>query len=273
MNKFIVVTFPTEDKAYQGVRALKELDAEGSLTLYGMEVVARDAAGVLKVKQAADAGPIGMGLGGLLGGVVGLIGGPVGAMVGLAGGSLMGGIGDLVNSGVSSSFIKEASRRLAPGKTALIAEVDETWITPLDTRMEALGADVLRESSADVEDEYHAAQIAARKAELAELKAEVAQAAHDRRARLRANIDDASARLQAAVEQAEKRLELRQQATSAKIEALSQRVEARKAEDETATQQRISELREEYTQRKAKLVQARELARESDKVALEALRP
>lgn len=272
MNKYLVVTFATEDKAYEGVRALKELDAEGSLTLYGMEVVARDATGALKVKQAADVGPLGMGLGGLLGGLVGLIGGPVGVAMGVAGGSVLGGMGDLVKSGVSSSFVEEVSRRLTPGKTAVIAEVDEGWITPLDTRMEALGADVLREWSADVEDEYCTAQIAARRAELAKLKAEIAQATQDRRARLQAKIDDASARLQAAAQEADRRLELRQQATSAKIEALSQRIEAKRTEDEAATQQRIKDLRAEYALRKAKLVQAHALARESDKMAVEALK-
>lgn len=271
MEKFVVVTFPTQEKAYEGVRALKELDAEGSLSLYGMEVVGRDSAGVLHVKQVADAGPIGMGVGALLGGLFGLLGGPVGAAVGFSGGALIGGTSDLVNSGISSSFVEEVSSKLTPGKTAIIAEVDEEWITPLDTRMESLGADVLREWSIDVEDEYYEAQIAARKAEMAQLKAEFAQANQEGRAKLQAKIEKANANFEAALDKAEERLEAHQQATGAKIKVLSDRAARARSDTRVAMDQRIATLREEYTKRQAKLAQAQELARQSDKLAVEAL--
>lgn len=273
MNKFVVVTFLTEEKAYEGVRALNALDAEGSLTLYGVEVVARNADGVLEVKHGEDTGPVGMGLGALLGGLIGMLGGPVGAMAGFTGGAMIGGTSDLVNIGVSSSFVDEVSQRLTPGRTAVIAEIDEGWITPLDARMESLGGEVLREWSVDVEDEYYAAQVAARKAELAELKAEVAHANEETRSKLRAKIDEASARLAAARDKAQERMELRQQATSAKIQALSERAVKVKSDAKTAMDSRLAALKDELAQRKVKLAQAHVLARESDKMAVEALAP
>jgi uncharacterized membrane protein len=39
----IVVVFESEREAYEGTRVLKELHAEGSLTLYGQAVIAKDA--------------------------------------------------------------------------------------------------------------------------------------------------------------------------------------------------------------------------------------
>ena len=76
MTKYIVVVFPNEAKAYDGTRALKALHDEGSLTVYGMSVVTRDAKGALSVKQSETAGPVALGVGTLVGGLVGLLGMP-----------------------------------------------------------------------------------------------------------------------------------------------------------------------------------------------------
>jgi uncharacterized membrane protein len=54
MSKFVVTTFGSEAKAYEGTRALTELHAEGNLTLYGLAVITKDAAGKLSVKEAPD---------------------------------------------------------------------------------------------------------------------------------------------------------------------------------------------------------------------------
>ena len=71
MSQFVVVVFPNEARAYEGTRALKALHCEGSLTLYGMAVIAKDVAGKFSVKEAADAGPLGTAVGALVGGLVG----------------------------------------------------------------------------------------------------------------------------------------------------------------------------------------------------------
>ena len=54
MSKFVVTTFGTEAKAYEGTQALKELHAKGELTLYGLAVIAKDASGKLSVKEETD---------------------------------------------------------------------------------------------------------------------------------------------------------------------------------------------------------------------------
>ncbi len=90
---------------------------------------------------------------------------------------LLGSISDLLNVGVGADFLDKVSRGLAPGKAAVIAEVDEDWVTPLNTRMEAIGGSVVREWRSDFEEAEIAKASAANKAELAQLKAEMAQSA------------------------------------------------------------------------------------------------
>ena len=159
MSKFVVVTFPDELSAYGGTRVLKELDAEGSLTLYGFVVVGRDAGGAPSIKQAADAGPLGTAAGTLAGGLVGLLGGPAAAAAGAAAGALIGSLRDLFRLGVNASFLDAVCRQLAAGGTAVIADVREDWVTPLDTRMEAIGGTVARTWRVDVEDDLYEREV------------------------------------------------------------------------------------------------------------------
>lgn len=129
MSKFVVTTFGGEANAYEGTRALKELHVVGDLTLYGMAVITKDAGGKLSVKEGPDA-LAGTAVGGLVGVLVGILGGPAGVIVGLTTGMLLGSISDLLNVGVGAGFLDKVSGELAPGKAAVIAEVDEDWVTP-----------------------------------------------------------------------------------------------------------------------------------------------
>lgn len=263
MRKFIVVILPSETAAYEGTRAFKELNAEGSLTLYGMTVVAKEADGTLSIKQAADQGPLGTAAGTLTGGLIGLIGGPVGVALGLGGGALIGSLSDLYNLGVSADFVQTVSQELTPGRFALIADVDEEWVTPLDTRMVAIGGIVVREWRADVEDALYLREVNARKAELAELKAEFTHAREENKAKLKARIEDAQAKLQDSLDRAQTWLEQRGAETEAKIKALEEQAVKTRDKAKTKIDQRIAEMREDYRWRAEKLTQARELTKEA----------
>ena len=56
----------------------------------------------------------------------------------------MGLLGDVYTAAVEEDFLTEVSTELTASKCALLAEVDEDWVTPVDTRMEALGGVVRR---------------------------------------------------------------------------------------------------------------------------------
>jgi uncharacterized membrane protein len=264
MSKFVVIAFPDESHAYQGRRALKELHAEGSLTLYGMAVVWKDPEGNFGVKEPADAGPLGSAVGAVVGGLLGVIGGPAGVVVGLTGGTLIGSLTDLINYGVHEDFIWKVSKTMVePGKTAVVAEIAETWTTPLDTRMESLGATVLRTRRADFEDDQIAREVAAQKADFEQLRAELAQASGVSKAKLTAKIDQAKANLQRAEERVQTRLDDIQNETDAKIAALEQQATDARADAKEKLKQRIAVLQSDIETRSRKLKQAWALAKEA----------
>jgi uncharacterized membrane protein len=220
MSKFVVTTFGSEANAYEGTRALKELHAAGDLTLYGLAVITKDAAGRLSVKEAPDNLP-GTAVGALTGALVGILGGPAGVIVGMTAGMLLGSVSDLLNIGVGTEFVDKVSGELAPGKAAVIAEIDEDWVTPLNTRMEAIGGSVVREWRSDFEEAEIAKETAADKAELAQLKAELAQSSAEAKAKLQKRISEVKAKLDDLSGQAQAKLQKLEKDTSAKISALN----------------------------------------------------
>jgi len=259
MSKFVVAVFPTEKDAYEGTRVMKNLQAEGSLTLYGMVVVTKAADGKLAVRETMTQGPLGAGVGSLLGGLVGVLGGPAAVLGGAAGGALLGGWSDLFNLGIGREFVDKVGRELTPGRSAVVAEVEEDWVIPLDTRMEAIGGTVLRQWRGDFEDEQIRQEVAADKAELGQLEAEYRQAREEHKARLKARIDEVRAKLRSAGERAREKRERLRKETEAKIKELQGRNAEAKAAAKAVDDRREKELRADYEQRAAKLQQAAEL--------------
>jgi len=58
MDRMLVVVFDSEGKAYEGKKALLQLDGEGSISVYAYAVLAKHADGTATVKQGDDSGPI-----------------------------------------------------------------------------------------------------------------------------------------------------------------------------------------------------------------------
>lgn len=276
MSTFTVMVFEDEKKAYQGLHALQELQAEGGLTVWGTDVVQRAADGRLSIVKSDDAGPLGTGLGALTGGLVGLFGGPIGAAVGAAVGAVAGSVGDLVNLGVSEEFLTTVERELAPGKFALIAEVSEEWIVPLDTRMEEHGAKVVREDRLTFAEDALEKRVNAGKLRIAQLKAEHVQRKAERakeRAGAQAEammqklltkeIEEERRKLEAIAEKSGKRLDSAKQELAAKVDALLVQASGAKPEVRTRIEQRIVGVRSEFAERARKLEHARELTQQA----------
>ena len=207
MERMLVVVFDNETKAYEGKSALRQLEREGSISAYAGAVVVKNADGTTSVKQFDDSGPVGSLLGTSVGSLIGLIGGPAGLAVGAASGLALGAIFDLENARVGADFVDDVSKSLKPTKVALIAEIEEDWTTPVDTRMEALGGSVLRRALSDVQEDVSEKDMAAMKADLAQLKAEASKARADRRAKLQGRIDQLKKKIDAQQHDARERRE------------------------------------------------------------------
>jgi uncharacterized membrane protein len=144
MSKFVIVSFSDEAKTQRGIRALKELNANGGIKLYASAVVARDSNGKLSVQEITNGGLGGTAVGAFIGGLAGLPAGPLAVMVGAAGGAVIGNSADLIHQRAEIEFADEISRELAPGKAAIVAEVDEDGVISFEALMEANGGTVAR---------------------------------------------------------------------------------------------------------------------------------
>jgi uncharacterized membrane protein len=256
MDRMLVVLFNSEREAYEGTRILKDLHAEGAITLYGEAVVVKDASGKVTVKEAADAGPLGTAVGLLTGSLVGLIGGPAGVAVGAAAGMYSGSMFDLARAGVSAGFFDDVSRSLEPGKAAVVAEIQEEWIIPLDSRMEAAGGTVLRRARADVVDAEIERDVAAIDADIAAMQAEYTQATGEAKTKLQAKIDAARAEHQRIQDRGRASAEAAQRHAEAKLAALKEQAAAAHAERKQQIAKREAEVRAEYENRAARLNRA-----------------
>ena len=89
---------------------------------------------------------------------------------------------------MSEEFVQEVSEKLAPGKSAVLADMDETWTVPVDTRLEPLGAVVVRYLRAEVEEDQLNREAAQLKAERVQLKAELAEASDEAKTKVQAHL-------------------------------------------------------------------------------------
>jgi len=226
MDRMLVVIFPNERKSYEGKSALQQLDADGSISLYAYAVLTKNAEGTATLKQEDDLGPIGTLAGTALGSLIGVLGGPVGVAAGAAAGMAAGSAIDLSNTRVGADFIDDVQKFLLPPNVALVAEVDEEWTEPVDTRMEAIGGNVFRRALSEVADTMDDEDVAAMKADLAQLKAERVTAQADRKAKLDDTIDDLDSKIQAHLQRAKDRRDAARRKVQAKAQALKARADA-----------------------------------------------
>jgi len=229
MDRMLVVVFDNETKAYEGKKALLQLDGEGSISVYAYAVLAKHADGTATVKQGDDSGPIGTLLGTSFGSLIGLLGGPVGLAIGATAGLAVGGAADLNNARFGEDFIDDVSKMLVPNRVAVVAEIEEDWTTPVDTRMEAIGGSVFRRALSDVKQTIHEENVAAMKADLAQMKAEHSKAHADRKAKLQEKINQLDSKIQAQLQRAKDGREAAERQAQAKVRVLEAKAEAAKS--------------------------------------------
>lgn len=263
MNKMLVAVFSTEPAAYEGIKALKELHKDGDITLFATAVIAKDSSGAATVKQDADEGPVGTAIGLLTGSVVGLLGGPVGIALGASLGSLTGMIFDLNKTGIDIAFVDEVSKALTPGKAAVLADIEESWLTPVDTRIGKLGGIVFRRLRSEVVEDQLAREAAASEAELKQLKEELAQAGAETKAEVQKHIDAAKQKMQATQAHAKAMLDQAKAETEANFAALEAQMKGANDRQKAKIKKRMADAKASHEARRVKLEKAWELAKEA----------
>ena len=272
MNKMLAIIFDNENTASEGLRALHELHRDGTITLYASGVVAKNDSGEVEVKQQDDKGPVGTAIGFAVGSLLGLLAGPVGLAVGVSVGSLSGMMYDLSEAGVDAEFVEDVSNAILPGKVALLAEVEEMWMAPVDTRMEALGGLVFRRLRSEVIDDQLAREAEAFDRELAQLKAELAEASEETKAAIQKQIDNTKKKIKAINKHAKEKYNNTVAEGKAKLEALEQQMAEAVLEQQVAgasnrrkekMEKRKAELKAEFEARSDKLDKTCKLTKEA----------
>jgi uncharacterized membrane protein len=263
MNKMIVAVFDSENKAHEGLTALKKLHENGDVSLYASAVIGKGADGRMQLKTAQEEGPVGMATGLVSGGLIGLLGGPVGAAVGAATGSFVGLLFDLGHDDVSVEFVDEVSKALSSGKTAVIAEVDEEWTIPVDAALEPLHAVVFRRYRYEVVDQQAEREAQAMADEFEALKKELKDAGAEGKARIEAALARLKKKAQTADEMLDKKLMHIQNELDAKAQAIEKQIKTANEKRKAKLRLRLVALKEEYAARTAKLKQASALVNEA----------
>lgn len=280
MNKMIVAVFDNEEGAFRGLSSMRELHSEGNISLYSTAVLAKDENGEVQIQQAADRGPLGTAAGMAVGGLVGLLVGPAGlaagaaagaaataamtgAAVGASFGGLTGMVYDLDEAGVDASFVDEVSEALDPGKAAVLAEVEEYWTVPVDTRLGLDGGIVFRRLRAEVAEEQYQREARAFNAELEQLKAEWKEANDSAKAAIEDKMEDSKAKLKAIQERTKAKMESYKAESDAKIAALKQQQQEVKESNKAQIEEKITEIKADYHRRNEKLQEAWDLTKEA----------
>jgi uncharacterized membrane protein len=248
----LVVVFDSEAKAYEATEALYQLDKEGSIDIHAESVIKKSLGGKVELKSVKGEFPIDTVGGTAIGSLIGLLGGPVGLLVGATAGATLGTFYDLHLSGVDARFLAEVSDQLTAGKFAVVADISEDWVTPLDVQMEKLGGFVLRAQKRDVETEQRRQDVEGVKADIKQLKAELAKAQQERKAKLQAKISKQEEKLKNYREQARKRLAEIKKEHDAKVEAMEKKASKARGDTKAAIVARITQIRKGYDQSRKK---------------------
>ncbi len=250
MEKLMVVVFDDDAKAREGLRILQELDHACDVSVYEAQVVAKEPGGAVRVIDDADLlrSPM-IGGSSVVGALIGLLGGPVGLVVGAAGGALIGSVRHSEELGVNDEFFKDVATALAPGKVALVADIDEESDTLVDTRLKPLGGLMFRRIRTTVQTIQEDRDVAANQAEMDQLNAERAQAKSDRLAKIDTKIDRLRVKLEDAIERRRAKMQLRQQERETKIQVLQIKADQSEGEARRRQEARIAKLRRDYAEK------------------------
>jgi uncharacterized membrane protein len=189
MERMLVVVFDAEDKAYDAANTLERLKDLSVIALEADAIVTKNLRAETTVAHSHTLDPQATMGATAVGTLIGMFGGPVGLVVGAVTGALVGASADLVRARVGGDFVEEIVEALEPGKTALVAQIDEEDTEPIDSRMASLGGRVFRRELQEVEDDAYLRDVAALNEKADRIRAEFAESRAEQKHALRARID------------------------------------------------------------------------------------
>jgi uncharacterized membrane protein len=121
----VYASYDNEQGATQAFNAMKESQKQGAIQIESYAVIAKDQNGRVHVQSTQKSGAK---AGAVVGALVGVLGGPPGVAVGAGAGGAIGYLtGESV--GIPHEDIKAIKAALKPGTSAVVAVVDERWVS------------------------------------------------------------------------------------------------------------------------------------------------
>jgi len=263
MNIFFVAVFDSEAFAYEGLSILNDLHGSGDITLYATAIVAKEASRTFRVRHTSGDGPIGLALDRLMGSVLSWHAAPIGATYKPSAESMAELISDLTRAGVSLDFLSEVSQALAPGKAAVLAEVQETWAIPVDARLNKIGGQVLKRQRTELFEDQLQHDAAWLTVELKQRQAEMVLASAAHRAALQKEVDNIKHKLETTLAAAEAGQEQTKSEAAAKLSILGEQLKLADERQKTKIDGHVEEVKTEYETRRVKLGQTLKFIRDA----------
>src|ERR1700748_785389 len=150
MENLVVITFPEQEKAMEGLTRLKELDTVDEITIYGIAFIHKKEDGAIEYlcHDGADSGRK-VATGAAAGMLIGLLGGPLGMLLGTLAGAGLGQAMEDDTTDLDHHFITKVNKHLEPGTYALVVDAEEDAVVLLDAPMGSLGGMIVRTSVDD----------------------------------------------------------------------------------------------------------------------------
>ncbi len=225
MEKLLVAVFDNESKTQQGIQILKKLDEDGSITIHEAARFRKNADGSIMIPQSTlSEFPIQNLMGTPVGRLIAILAGPAGYTIESGAGGSLGLASDPIAGTVDQEFLNEISQKLQPGTNAIVLDMSEEWVTPLDVALEPLTSIVFRRPKVEVEDELISKRITANEKEIENLEKEVANSREDQKTKLESKLNDLKIRINRQFAHLETRKNQIQGETKAKIVSLQQKV-------------------------------------------------
>ena len=136
MDNMLVAVFETERQASAAARAIKQLNSEGLALVYALAVIVKSSDSIAIVNFLRDENSPDPVLGIAIRSLIDLLRGSRNFPAETAAETAADWMVEMANAGVDDGLLEKVSRQLLPGTAAIVSEIDEEWLTPMNTLVE-----------------------------------------------------------------------------------------------------------------------------------------
>jgi uncharacterized membrane protein len=254
MDKMLVAVFGDESRADEGSRRIRALDAEGQIDAFAIDIIVRDERGKVTARESSDPGALGRGVRLFTRSLCLALGAPEGFATAFGAETCGGPLLELSRIGIGYDFLTDVARHLLPGRVAVVAEIWEQWVMPVNSRLEAMGGAILRREREEISAAEFEREKAALEVEIAELEHGHARSVGVYRRRLEVRLRAVRETLRAVQGRALAELADARAEHEAKIAVVQTKLATSQGVVRASLEARLSERRAEHQRRSACLV-------------------